>query len=47
MYGETYIQGGDSTVQIYGFDADTGQLTAGGQIVVGSTLWNVFPAERK
>jgi hypothetical protein len=47
LYGITYIQGGDSTIQIYGFDRETGVLTTGGQLSVAPTLWNVFPAVRR
>jgi hypothetical protein len=47
MYGETYVQNGNSTIQIYGFNPNTGALTPGGQITVGATLWNIFPARRK
>lgn len=47
LYGMTYIQGGDSTIPIYGFDRETGELTTGGQISVAPTLWNVFPAVRR
>ncbi len=47
LYGITYLQGGDSTIQIYGFDRGTGALTTGGQISLAPTLWNVFPAVRR
>ncbi len=47
LYGISYVQGGDSTIQIYGFDRETGALTTGGQISVAPTLWNIFPAVRR
>jgi hypothetical protein len=45
LYGAAY--GTAAYVQIYGFNANTGGLTAGNRISVPATLWNIFPALRK
>ena len=47
LYGLSYDLQGDATIQIYGFDRESGQLTTGGQISVAPTLWNVLPAVRE
>jgi hypothetical protein len=47
MYGVVYAFNSTSTIQVYGFDANTGNLTTGGQASVAATLWNVVPAQRQ
>ena len=47
MYGVYYQPGSDSTIQIYGFNPNTGGLTTGEQLAIPATLWNVFLAQRK
>ena len=48
MYAVNYqFPNGNSTIQIYGFDPNTGGLTMGGQISIPPILWNVIPARRR
>jgi hypothetical protein len=46
MYTVAYQFQGPSTIQINGFNRSTGGLTAGGQVTVPATMWNVFVAQR-
>ncbi|HZQ21234.1 MAG TPA: hypothetical protein VFA89_00250 [Terriglobales bacterium] len=47
MYGVQYNFDHVSVIQVYGFDANSGALTTGGQASVPASLWSVVAAQRQ